>query len=901
MRWPLWRRQQDEELREELERHLRMATEDRIASGETPDEAARNARREVGNLSVVRELTRETWGWRPLEELAQDLRFACRMIRRAPGFTVVSVAILALGIGANTVMFSVVNTLLLRPLPYPESHQLLLIRTVDVASRRGFATSPPDFYEYQRRATTFSHLEAFYARPFNLTGGANPERVSTLIVSAGFFDALRTPPSLGRGFTTGDEQWGAHRVAVLTDGLWRRRFGRDPRVLGQSMTVNTELYVVVGVLPPGFSFIGLDAQLFVPMAFAPGDNMNSHSNYFLRLVGRLRPDVSFAQATGELNRLCDEVIEAHPENRGTAIVAESLQESLIKDVRPIVLVLLGAVGCLLLIACANLANLLLARAGARRREIAVRLAIGAARARLLRQFLTESLLLAMLGGAAGLLIAYLSIDFLSLLSQRVLPRAEDVRLDRIVLLFTCGVAALTGVLFGLAPSLHSTAPDLHAALKDGAGAGDSRERRRLRAGLVIVEVALSLILLAAAGLMMKSVYRLLHVDAGFEPHGVLTLQINLPREQYVDLDLERRFLPSAYVRSTRFFVETVERVRGIPGVRAVGASNGLPLLGEVWGKYITFYDRPLPKDLRGLSSIQNRVLAVDYFPAHGISVTSGRQFADRDTAQAPKVAIVNRELVRRYWNDRDPVGNVISVNPPLQLVPAAAIEEARRNGPLPPEPDKLTVIGVVADARYGTLQSAALPLVYVPFAQGSEGTTNMFLVVRTDEDPLALVPAIRDQIRQMDADQPLANIQTMEERVSTSVAQPRLQTIVLGAFAALAVLLAAVGLYGVMSYAVTQRTREIGIRMALGATRRDVRRLFLREAFAIVAIGVALGMVGAALTMRVLRTLLFGVSTADPLVFLTIELVLLVTAWLASYVPARRATRVDPLLTLRYE
>jgi putative ABC transport system permease protein len=901
MKVPLWRRRQDEDLNEEVETHLRMAIDDRIARGETPVQATRNARRELGNIQLVHEVTRDTWGWKPIEQLAQDVRYACRMFRRTPGFAIVCLATLALGIGTNTVMFSVVNTLLLRPLPYPDSQQLLLVQTVDGVRRRPWGTSPPDFYSYRTEARALEHLDAFYFRPFNLTGSRDPERIPTLIVSAGFFGALRTPPIVGRGFVPDDERWGSHRVVVLTDGLWKRRFGADPAILGQIITLNSEPYAVVGILPPKFSFIGLDTQLFVPMSFAPGDNLDSHSNYFLSMIGRLKPGVTLVEASTDMNRLCDAIIAAHPENKGTVIDVTSLREALVKDVRQAVLVLLGAVGFVLLISCANLANLLLARAGTRRREIAVRVAIGASRTRLLRQFLTESLLLAILGGALGLGLAFLSIDTLNALSQRVLPRAEDIQVDTSVLLYTFAVATLTGILFGLAPAMHGTAVDLHQGLNDGGHTGESGSRHRLRAGLVIAEVALSLLLLVGAGLMVKSMYRLLNIDPGFDAQGVMTMQINLPAQRYVDQELERRFSPLAYVRSTRFFADTLARVGSVPGVRAAGAINGLPLMGEIWGKNVTFYDRPLPGHIRDLPPIQYRVVAGDYFRALGIQIRSGRAFTEKDTAQAPKVAIVNRELVRRYWNDQDPLGKVISVNPPLRLIPAPALAEARRAGTLPPEPDTMTVVGVAADALYGALASPPLPLVYAPFAQASEGTTNMFLAVRTDDAPLALVSPIREQIRQIDPDLPIASIQSMDARVSASVTQPRMQMIVLGSFATLAVILAAIGIYGVMSYAVTQRTREIGIRMALGAARREVLLLIVRQGLTMVAAGVGLGVAGAVLTTRVLRTLLFGVSATDPSVFLAIVMVLSATASLAVYIPARRATKIDPLVTLRYE
>jgi len=894
----------DREFDLELDAHLQMHIDDNVRAGMTIDEARRGARLKLGGVEQTKEQYRDRRGVPWIDAAFKDVRFALRLMARSPGFTAVVLVTLAIGIGANTVMFSVVNTLLLRPLPYADPAQLLSIETVGVTRGQAEMTSPPDFYAYRAKNRTLDHLEAFYIRPFNLTGGQDPERVSTLIVSPGFFSALGIPPALGRSFVAGDEPWGSHRVTLLSDGLWRRRFGADPNIVGQRLTINGEPYVVVGILPPKFSFFSIDAQMFVPMAFAPDDNLNSHSNYFLRMIGRLKPGVTREQAAADLNRLSEAIIAEQHVNVGTALAVTPLRDALVRDVRQAVLVMLGAVGFVLLIACANLANLLLARAAVRRREVAVRLAIGATRARLVRQFLTESVLLAAAGGVAGLGLAYVSVDALNLLSQRVLPRSQDVHVDPAVLVFTFGVAAVTGILCGLVPALHSVATEVTDDLKDGTrSASDGKARHRLRTALVVAEVALSLVLLVGAGLMVKSVYRLLHVDAGFETSGVLTMQINLPPEKYVDLALDRRLSPLAYERSVGFFREVIGRVRSVPGVRAAGAINGLPLLGEVWGKYIVFYDRPLPADMKGLSPIQYRVVAGDYFRALGIRIRSGRAFTDRDTREAPKVVIVNRELVRRYWNDQDPIGKVVSVNPPLSVLPKSVVDEAIKSARIPPDyqPDKFTVVGVADDVLYGGLSRSALPLVYAPYAQGSEGTTNMFLTVRTDGEPLSVVGAIREQIRQVDRDQPVASIQPMAARVSASVSQPRVQMNVLGAFAALAILLAAIGIYGVMSYSVTQRTREIGIRMALGAGRRDVLGLVLRQGLTMIAVGVAVGLAGAMLMTRVMRTLLFGVSTTDPMVFVAIVVLLSATACLASYLPARRATGVDPLVALRDE
>jgi putative ABC transport system permease protein len=895
----------DRALADELDAHLAFHIDDHIRAGLSPAEARRSALLQLGGLDQTKEACRDRRGLPAVDHLVKDVAFALRLMRRSPGFTATVLATLAVGIGANTVMFSIVNTVLLRPLPYAEPSELVFVQSVDAASRSrtGF-TAAPDFYTYRAQNRTLARLDAFYTPPVNLTGGLQPERAVALTVSSGFLATLGIQPAHGRGFVMQDEQWGSHRVAVLGDGLWRRRFAGDPAVVGRTIAINGDPYVVVGILPPAFSFLGLDAQLLLPLSFEPGDNMNSHNNYFLRMVGRLGRGVTSAQAAADLNRILEAIIAETSVNGGTAIAVAPFRDVLVGDVRRPVLVLLGAVGFVLLIACANLANLLLARAVVRQREIAVRLALGATRGRLFRQLLIESLLLAFAGGLAGLGVAYLAADAVNVLSPRVLARAEDVRVDGMVLVFTFTVAVLTGILLGVAPALQGMAADVNEGLKDKAR-GDSTSGRghRLHATLVVAEVALALVLLAGAGLMVKSLYQLLHVDAGFEPENVLTMQVNIPARRYVDRELARQLSPRAYVRATALYTEIVDRVRTIPGVRAAGAINGLPLMGEVWGKNIRFFDRPLPADVRGLSSIQYRVVAGDYFAALGIRIRSGRAFTDRDALDAPNVAIVNRELVRRYWDNRDPIGQIISVNPPLELLPASVVEQARRAGQIPEgyEPARFTVVGVAEDARYGGLHAPAVPLVYVPYAQGSEGETNMFLAVRTDGDPLAIVGAVREEIARVDRDQPVAAIQTMEARRSASVAQRRLQVNVLGAFAGLAILLAAIGIYGVMSYAVAARAPELAIRLALGATGRDVVALVLRRGFASAVLGIAIGVGAALLLTRVLRSLLFGVTATDPQVFVTIVLLLSATAWLAAYLPARRASALDPLATLRHE
>ncbi|MGH9387008.1 MAG: ABC transporter permease [Vicinamibacterales bacterium] len=840
-----------------------------------------------------------------LETLITDTQFAGRLMLRSPGFTAVVLLTLAVGIGANTVMFSVVNTVLLRPLPYAEPDKLMLVRPVEGVNRTpGFAAAP-DFYRYRAQSHSFDNFDAFYGRAVNVTGGSEAERLPVIIVSSGFFSNLGIQPALGRGFTKEDEQWGSHRVAVISDGLWKRRFGQSGSTIGQTMPLNGEPHTIVGILPSTFSFLNADTQLLVPMSFAPGDNMNSHSNYFLRMIGRLKPHTSVSMAAADLKGISDAITKEESVNRGTAISVAPLQDSLVGNVRTAVLVLLGAVGFVLLICCANLANLLLARAVTRQKEVAVRIAIGASRRRLLGQFLIESLLLSLIGGFLALGVAYASTTAVNLISRQVLPRAEDVRVDPMVLVFTLGIATVTGILMGLVPAFQGTRPALAEDLKQGSrGSSDGRGSRRLRSTMVIAEVALSLVLLAGAGLMLKSMRQMLTLDAGFVSDRVLTMQLNLPPQKYIDRELTRQFSPLAMAKAQMFFDELTTRTRALPGAEWVGAINGIPVIGEVWGKNVTLLDRPLPADLSGLSPIQYRTVVGDYFRAMGIRMVNGRAFTDRDnTTEAPKVAIINRAMVKRDYPNADPIGKLITVNPPRELLPKKMVEDAIRNGNLPPNysPPKFEIVGVADDARYGGITTPAVPVVYVPYAQGAEGGTSMYLVVRGAGDPLSVVAPIRQIVAELDRDQPVAGIETMDARVATSVARPRLQTTVFAVFAIVAILLAAVGIYGVMSYSVSQRAKEIGIRLALGSSRRDVFSLVFRNGFALVTIGVGIGLAAALALARVIRTLLFQVSTTDPLVFASIALVLFVTAGVAAWVPARRAARLDPIATLRAE
>ena len=890
------RRRRELDLASELESHLQLHIDDNVRAGMSPGEARRVALVRLGGLEQTKERYRDRAGLPWLEMAVQDLRGGARLMRRTPGFTFVAILTLAIGIGANTIMFSVVNAVLLRPLPYYDASRLVTVQALGQTGQP-IATAAPDFYTFRERSSTLAFLDSYYSGAFNLTGGPEAERLQGLIVSSGFFASLGIPPQLGRGFIAADEQWGSHRVAVLTDGLWKRRFGANPAIVGETITLNAQPYTVVGVLPPSFSFLGRELHVFVPMAFAPGDNLNSHNNYFLSMFGRLKPGISSATAGADFARVAEAIIRDQPLNAGMSIAISPLRELLVRDVRRSVLVLLGAVTCVLLIGCANLANLLLARGAVREREVAVRTALGATRSRLLRQLLTESVVLAAAGGLAGLALAYLSVDGLNLLSQRILPRADAIRIDAAVMAFTLGASVLTGILFGLVPAFKNSAAKMNAGLREGARGASAGSSHRLRAAFVITEVALSLMLLIGAGLMVKSMYRMLNVDSGFDAEGVVTTLVSLSPQRYVDRDLERQFSPRAYARAAQFFAEAIDGIRTVPGVRAAGAVNGLPLMGEIWSKSLTLLDRPLPAGLRDLPPYQFRVVAGDYFRAMGIRVLSGRPLGDGDTVDAPPVVVVNRAAVRAFWSGDDPVGKMVLLNPPRSLLP----DDIRSRLPGTFEPARFAVVGVVDDVRNGGLTNPVLPTVYAPFAQAAEGVTSMFLTVRSDGDPMMVVPGIRERIRQIDPNQPLGGIQTMAARVTASVSQQRTQVTVLAIFAAMAVFLAAIGIYGVMSYWVTERKKEIGIRIALGAERRAVIGLVLRQAAAVLAIGLAAGTTGALIATRVLQSLLFEVSATDPAIFAIVVVVLAACGSIAAYIPARRATRFDPMVTLRYE
>lgn len=826
-----------------------------------------------------------------METLLQDLRYAIRTLVKKPGFTVVAIIILALGIGANTAIFSVVNGVLLRPLPFPDPERLVMVNTTNVA--RGFAnfgTSMPDFRAWRERNTTFERMAAYNTTSFNISGTIEPERVTGAQVSADMFPLLAVSPVRGRAFTTEEQTFGKHHVAIVSEALWQRRFGTDVGLTDQTITLDAERYAIVGVMPGGFQFPDPTVAVWTPLALAGGSEKTTRGNYWLSVVARLKAGVHAAQAQAELDGIFRQLEREETLIGGFSAQVILLHEATVASAKTTLLVLLAAVGLVLLIACANVANLLLARAAARQREIAIRTALGAGRARLIRQLLTESLLLGLSGGVLGLLLAVWCVDVLIGLGPNV-PRLGEIGIDRSVLAFTFALALITSVIFGLVPALQSSKADLNETLKEsGRSATGGARRRLLGNSLVVVEVALSVVLLAGAGLMINSLLRLQRVNPGFRTDRILTMHLTLPMTKYPE---DRPELAAG------FFQQLVERVKALPGVEAAGVTTGLPLTNSGWGKLLTLEDRPAPGSLDEVPNVQYRQVSPHYFDTLGISIIKGRSFNELDTRDTLPVAMINETAAKAFFAEADPIGKRLYLGPPEQLVPP---------GILPPgfKFPHFTIIGVIGDVRHNGFSQPLAQEVYTLHEQElaskfGNPSTWMYLAVRTAGEPSSLVGAIRHEVQEIDREQPLADIATMEELVATSLSQSRFSTLLLGIFAGVALILAAVGIYGVMAYSVAQRIHEIGIRVALGAQAGDVVRLVIKQGLMLTIAGVATGIGAALIATRVMTSLLYEVTPTDPLTFAIIPIVLTGVALAASFVPARRATKVDPMIALRCE
>jgi putative ABC transport system permease protein len=802
-----------------------------------------------------------------MDTLRQDIAYAVRQLSRAPGFALIAVATVALGIGANSAIFSVVNAVLLRPLPYAEPHQL--VRVTQTWKGVPGPYSPPNVLDVQATATSFASRAAISGSSLSLTGRGAPVSLDGAEVSASFFDVLRVRLLHGRPFTRDENEPGRTRVVVLGHSVWRERFASDPGIVGSAIVLDREPHVVVGIAPEGFAHPE-GAQLWKPLEHDARFLVKSRGAWYLDVIGRLRPGTGLPAARDEVSAIAARLAEQYPAaNEGVGARVTSLHESLVGGSRRALLVLLGAVGLVLLIACVNVANLLLARGAARHAELAVRTALGASKGRLVRQLLTESVLLAVCGGAAGLLLAAVSLDALRALPAGM-ARMTEVRIDPSVVAFASLLSLATGLLFGVLPALQASAQVTAQALREGArsvvGPG------RTRAALVVGQTALAMMLLAGAGLLIRSFAQLQRVDPGFDTRSALTLSLSLPDAAYTK-DAQR----------AAFYDALLTRVAALPGVRSAGAVSGLPLTGTRFVLSFSVEGRP-PVPPAQEPSLELRAVTPGYFAALGVPILRGRGFLQSDTAEAPEVVVLSETAVRRHFPGEDPLGKRLRIG--------LGRGEGKPNA-------GGVVVGIVRDVKEHGLAAAHPPEVYLPHAQVS--FSSMDVVVRTVVPPLSLAPAVEQAVHGLDPELPIVGTKTLEDVVARSLSEPRFQTVLLGAFGSTALLLAALGIFGVMSYAVARRTREFGIRVALGAAPGDVRRMVLRQALVLAVSGVGAGLLGAAAGSRVLAGLLFELSPTDPVTLGTVALLLTATALGASYLPARRATRVDPLEVLRSE
>ncbi len=821
--------------------------------------------------------------------LLHDLRDGVRALVRAPLATAAVIITLALGIGMNSAVFTVVNAVLLRPVPYPHADRLLMVWSTAVGQGLPISTTaPPDYRIWRSDNKVFEDLGAFWYGDFNLSGDREPERLQGARITPSLFAVLGVQPSIGRNFTPQEDQWGRHREAILSSGLWKRAFGGDPSIVGRAIRLNGASFTVVGVMPAGMPFFdNLPAvDLWVPMSFPPGDVMDTRNNHFLTVVGRLKPAATLAGAQADMERVAARLTREFPENAGMGVKVVSLREQVTGNVEAALLMPLGAVGFVLLIACANVANLLLARAVSREREFAIRAAIGAGRFRLIRLVMVESGLLAGAGAALGLLLAWCSIALMQSLLPTTLPRFNAIAFDNNVLIFTLATAVVTALAFGIVPALHASGRHVNAWLKTVSGGHTAaRERTKMRKLLVASELAVSTMLLVGAGLMAESFYRLQHMDAGFARQNTLSMQIPLSGTKYPTEE-----------RALVFIGDLLERVRALPGVQTAAVATQLPMdSGTGWGKNLTVIGAPAPTSRADVPSVRFYLCTADYFRALGMRLRSGRFFDLTDRKASRPVAIVNEALARRFFGAASPVGQQIRMSLPDNLLPPPTPDD--------PWPWTREIVGVVADAKGANLTQEVSAAVYVPLEQWErEGWFNtLMLAIRTHTEPMALAAPVRAEVQRLDHDQPVAKIATMEELFGRSTSDSRFTTMLLGLFAGLALLMAAVGIYGVFSSAVANRRREIGVRIALGATRHDVLALVLSESLRLAVAGTLVGLAAGGLASRAIKHLLYGVSPANPLAFASVAVVLLLVALVASYLPARRATRIDPIAALRSE
>jgi putative ABC transport system permease protein len=812
-----------------------------------------------------------------MNTLLQDLRYGARMLLKQPGFTAVAVITLALGIGANSAIFSVVNAVLIKPLPYREPDRLVQFWETNQLKNWTQATvAPANLFDWQKQNQVFEEIAAYMGSNdkgptlsgLQMESNGEPERIKALYVTGNLFSVLGANAMIGRALRE-EETWeGKHTVVVLSYGLWQRRFGADPKIVGQQIMFDGRNHEVVGVMPPDFYFPSKDAEMWIPMGWNYAEIAQVRRPHYLRAVGRLKPGVTLEQSRAEMKAIASRLEEQYPDtNTQMGVGVGPLKEWIVSDVQLPLIVFMVAVAFVLLIACANVVNLSLSRSASRSREVAIRSAIGAGRGRIMRQLLTESLLLALTGGAIGSLLALWLKDLLVAFSPGDIPRLDEVRLDWSVLGFTVVITILTTLLTGLAPALSLSKPNLTSSLKEGGQKGGVGHGSRMRGALVVAEVALAMVLVVGAGLMIRSFSQLQQVDPGFDPNNVLSFSVSLPVSKY----------PEAAQRQA-FFDQAEQRIRRLPGVIAAGSTTVPALKGSNWTSDATIEGRP-PEDYP--REVRRKVITPDYFRAMGLTLLKGRFFNESDNDKSPPVIIVNATLARRHFPNEDPIGKRFKLSKPTVQGPWR------------------TIIGVVSDEKQDGLGAKVEHETYQSHLQNAQ--SQLTLIVRAATDPMSIVGAVREEIRALDRSLPLYDVKTMRVAIYESVARERFITLLLIVFAALALTLASVGIYGVMSYSVTQRTHEIGVRMALGAQKTDVLKLVVAQGGKLAAAGVAIGLVSAFALTRLMKTLLFGVSATDPVTFVAVALLLTIVALLACYVPARRAAKVDPIVALHCE
>jgi putative ABC transport system permease protein len=860
----------DQEVSEEVQSYLDMLTEAKLREGLSPQEARRNALLDLGGVGQVEERVREIRMGRFIETVWRDVRTGVRSLVHSPIFTTVTLLSLALGIGANTAIFSVVNGLLLRPLPYPEADQIVHVwHTPPQQSFPGldkFSVSPANYLDWKAQSTAFEQIAVYADTAFSLSTSNDPLPLIGAVVSSDFFTVLRSNAMQGRTFTPDEERPGREQVVVIGHKLWQRAFGANPNIVGQTLTLNSRSFTVVGIMPAGFEF-PREAELWVPLAWDDNERKTRSIHDYL-VIARLKQNVSLQQAQAEMNTISSRLEQQYrEENTGWGAVVIPLRDDLVGDVRPALLVLFCAVGFVLLIACANVANLMLARGANRQKEFAVRIALGAGRARLIRQLLTESVLLAISGGLLGLLLAMWGSKMLVQLGS--LPNSDDIGIDTWALGFTLLVSFAAGIVIGIVPALQFTRTSISETLKQGAGrTGGSPIKLHTRKALVISEVALSLVLLIGAGLMIRSFWKLQNVNPGFDTSNALTMSIVLNWIRYSEPQQRLAFVDRA-----------IEQIRAVPGVISVGTTTRVPLAGGGSTQPFSVEGRPVAA-IAEQPMAQTRYISPDYFRAIGIPLRQGRFFSDQDRENSVPVVIISEAMARRFWPGENPIGR--------RLTPSFHVEQGARE-----------IVGVVGDVKTSGLDVDASAMMYLPYKQAPLPFVSF--VVRTASDPESLIPPVSKAIYSIDKEQALTNVETMDQVLAKSLSDRRFNMTLLLTFAGVALMLAAVGVYGVMNYTVTLRRRELGIRMALGAERMDVLRLVLRQGLTLTLIGVGAGLISAYALTRLMASLLYGVTATDYLTFGSVSAVLIVVGLAASYVPARRATKVNPTIALRAE